>query len=87
MSKEAKYEAERFPELFSSAALSEGRAYDKIDNMEELIKNEIMEAEIEGWSAEAWGVCRIRGRAVFVPRAIPVVEAATACVLLDMLLD
>lgn len=42
-----------------------------MNNMEDLIKNEIMEAEIEAWSAEAWGVCRIRGRAVFVPLAIP----------------
>ena len=39
--------------------------------MEELRKNEIAEVMVEGWSAEGFGVCRLRGRAVFVPRAIP----------------
>ncbi len=39
--------------------------------MEEIRKNEILQVEIEGWSAEGFGVCRVRGRAVFVPRTIP----------------
>ena len=39
--------------------------------MDDLKKNEIVEAEITGWSSDSAGVCRIRGRAVFVPRAIP----------------
>ncbi len=34
-------------------------------------KNEIVEAEITGWSSDGAGVCRVKGRAVFVPRAIP----------------
>lgn len=38
--------------------------------MKELIKNEIYEALIEGYSSEGAGVCRIEGRAVFVPRTI-----------------
>ncbi len=42
--------------------------------MEEMIefkKNQIYEAEIVSWSADGAGVCRINGRAVFVPGAIP----------------
>lgn len=39
--------------------------------MEELRKNNIYEAEVTGLSSEGAGVCRICGRAVFVPRAIP----------------
>lgn len=39
--------------------------------MAELRKNEIYEAEIEGFTSKAAGVCRIEGRAVFVPRALP----------------
>ncbi len=42
--------------------------------MEEIIelkKNQIHEAEINSWSSEGHGVCRIGGRAVFVPGAIP----------------
>lgn len=35
--------------------------------MNELKKNDLYEAEIEGYSSEAMGVCRIGGRAVFVP--------------------
>ena len=42
-----------------------------MQNMDELKKNQICDALIEGYSAEAYGVCRIAGRAVFVPRAIP----------------
>lgn len=38
---------------------------------ENLKKNDIYEAEITGYSSEGSGVCRIEGRAVFVPRAIP----------------
>lgn len=38
--------------------------------MKDLIKNEIFEAEIEGYTSEGSGVCRINGRAVFVPRTI-----------------
>ena len=34
-------------------------------------KNEIVETEITGWSSDGAGVCRVKGRAVFVPRAIP----------------
>ena len=44
--------------------------YDIILNMSELKKNEIYTVEIDGYSSEAYGVCRIDGRAVFVPRAI-----------------
>ena len=39
--------------------------------MNELIKNQIHTVLIEGYTSEAMGVCRIDGRAVFVPRAIP----------------
>lgn len=39
--------------------------------MEELRKNNIYEAEVTGLTSEGAGVCRICGRAVFVPRAIP----------------
>ena len=38
--------------------------------MEDLRKNEIYEAEIVGYSSDGSGVCRINGRAVFVPRTI-----------------
>ena len=38
--------------------------------MEELMKNQIYTVWIEGYSSEAFGVCRIGGRAVFVPRAL-----------------
>ena len=38
--------------------------------MDDLRKNEIFEAEITGYSSEGNGVCRINGRAVFVPRTI-----------------
>ncbi len=39
--------------------------------MEELKKNDIFEAAVTGLTSEGAGVCRINGRAVFVPRAIP----------------
>lgn len=38
--------------------------------MEELLKNQIHAVRIEGYSSEAFGVCRIGGRAVFVPRTL-----------------
>ena len=38
--------------------------------MKDLVKNEIYEAEISGYSSEGSGVARIEGRAVFVPRTI-----------------
>ncbi len=38
--------------------------------MEELTKNEIIHAVIDGYTSEALGVCHVRGRAVFVPRAL-----------------
>lgn len=38
--------------------------------MDILKKNEIYTVDIEGYSSEAYGVCRIAGRAVFVPYAI-----------------
>ena len=38
--------------------------------MEELKKNSIFDAVIDGYTSEAMGVCRIGGRAVFVPRAV-----------------
>ena len=39
--------------------------------MDNIIKNKKYIVEIEGFSSEAYGVCRIDGRAVFVPKAIP----------------
>lgn len=39
--------------------------------MAELIKNRIVESEITGLTSQAAGVCRVDGRAVFVPRALP----------------
>ncbi len=39
--------------------------------MEEIRKNMEYTAAIEGWSSEGNGVCRLNGRAVFVPRALP----------------
>lgn len=41
------------------------------DVMNALQKNQIVAAAIEGYTSEALGVCRVDGRAVFVPRAIP----------------
>ena len=38
--------------------------------MSDLKKNDIFEAKIEGYTSEGSGVCRINGRAVFVPRTI-----------------
>lgn len=38
--------------------------------MSELNKNEIYTVTIGGYSSEGYGVCRVDGRAVFVPRAI-----------------
>ena len=39
--------------------------------MDDLKKNEIYEADVTGFTSEGAGVCRISGRAVFVPRALP----------------
>ena len=39
--------------------------------MDELRKNDVYEAQIDAFSADGGGVCRIAGRAVFVPRALP----------------
>lgn len=39
--------------------------------MEELKKNMIFTVRIDGYSSEGMGVCRVDGRAVFVPGAIP----------------
>ena len=39
--------------------------------MNTIQKNEIYTVTIDGYSSEAFGVCRVAGRAVFVPRAIP----------------
>lgn len=38
--------------------------------MDNLRKNEIYTVEIDGYSSDAMGVCRINGRAVFVPNAM-----------------
>ena len=42
-----------------------------IKNMDELRKNQNYTVTIESWGSEAQGVCRIDGRAVFVPGALP----------------
>ena len=39
-------------------------------NMEQIKKNDIFEARIEGYNSEGSGVARLLGRAVFVPRTI-----------------
>ena len=39
--------------------------------MNEMRKNDIFEAPVEGLSSDGAGVCRVDGRAVFVPRALP----------------
>ena len=36
----------------------------------EILKNEIYTADIDGWSSDGSGVCHIGGRAVFVPKTI-----------------
>ena len=38
--------------------------------MNTLQKNQLHTAKIEGYTCEAYGVCRLEGRAVFVPRAL-----------------
>ncbi len=42
-----------------------------MEELLELKKNQIYETEIVSWSVDGAGVCRIGGRAVFVPGAIP----------------
>ena len=37
----------------------------------ELRKNDILTGAIDGFTSQGFGVCRLRGRAVFVPRALP----------------
>ena len=46
------------------------RLYDMIKNMENIKKNELYTVVIESYSSDAYGVCRINGRAVFVPGAL-----------------
>lgn len=43
----------------------------RIKSMNNLKKNDIFEAVIDGWSSDGAGVCHVDGRAVFVPGAIP----------------
>ena len=43
--------------------------YDSL--MEDLKKNDIYTVTIEDYSSDASGICRINGRVVFVPKAIP----------------
>ena len=38
--------------------------------MEEMKKNQVFSVRIDGYSSDSYGVCRIGGRAVFVPRAL-----------------
>ena len=40
-------------------------------NMDMLVKNQLHTVTIDGYSSEALGVCHLKGRAVFVPRALP----------------
>jgi len=47
------------------------RAFDMINGMEQLKKNQIHTVEIDAWNSDGAGVARIGGRAVFVPGAIP----------------
>lgn len=39
--------------------------------MTEPVKNQIFESEVTGLTSQGAGVCRLNGRAVFVPRALP----------------
>ena len=57
--------------MFARGALSAERDYDNMLFMENLRKNQILTAAIDGWGSEGQGVCHVDGRAVFVPRAIP----------------
>ncbi len=43
----------------------------KMNDMEELRKNNVYTVTIDGWSSEGLGVCHLNGRAVFVPHALP----------------
>ena len=51
-------------------ALKKREVRDIMKNMEQIKKNDIFEALIEGYNSEGSGVARILGRAVFVPRTI-----------------
>jgi len=44
--------------------------YSERIHMEELAKNQIHTVVITGYNSEGFGVCRVAGRAVFVPRAL-----------------
>ena len=37
----------------------------------ELVKNAVFECVVDGFTSQGAGVCRVDGRAVFVPRALP----------------
>ena len=50
-------------------AISLPLCYDSL--MEDLKKNDIYTVTIEDYSSDASGICRINGRVVFVPKAIP----------------
>ena len=50
-------------------SLQEMRRYVNIKCME-ILKNQLHSVLIESYSSEGFGVCRIGGRAVFVPRAV-----------------
>ena len=39
--------------------------------MNVIVKNQLYTVTIDGYTSEALGVCRVEGRAVFVPRALP----------------
>ena len=54
----------------STLELPSAAKCDIIFVMNNLKKNDIYTVEIEGYSSEAYGVCRVGGRAVFVPRTI-----------------
>ena len=54
----------------STLELPSAAKCDIIFIMNDLKKNDMYTVEIEGYSSEACGVCRVGGRAVFVPRTI-----------------
>lgn len=57
--------------IFGLFRLREIKACGIIQNMNTIQKNQMYTVAIESYSSEAFGVCRVMGRAVFVPRAIP----------------
>ena len=54
----------------STLELPSAAKCDIIFIMNDLKKNDMYTVEIEGYSSEACGICRVGGRAVFVPRTI-----------------